>query len=662
MHGAGRVARVAARAAALLAIAGPAHAGPPPATAFADPNGTGRVAISPNGRLLARDDDSAGVTRVILWDVDAARGLRVVTLDEKGQLRDLAWADDQTLLVTASVQRSVRCDYREVCRYEWSRTLAVPIDGSPPVVLLPDNLDRRVVLGSVVRAARTRRPHSITLETLDYVDSRERRQAGDAVAEADRKLSDWARVLFDVDTRTGQGRLLAAGSDLTGEWVVDAAGEPLARGDWNGEEKRYTVLAFRDRTWRVVHEQTGQGELSLAGALADGTALVAFGRRGADRSKAWRIPLDGGPVTLLLEDAQGDVEHAVYDPATGAVVGIWSAGMQPKAHWLDPDWARRMRTLAQAFPGRDVAIVDRSADGQRAVLRIESPSSPTVWQLLDLDRSRADIVGETYPALAHARLGDPRAIEYPARDGTRIPAYLTLPPGPEQKNLPLVVMPHGGPHLRDERGFDFLVQFLATRGYAVLQPQFRGSTGFGAGFARAGYRQWGATMQDDVTDGVRHLIADGTADPKRVCIVGASYGGYAALAGAAFTPELYACAASIGGVADLPKMVEELVLGQGLGGAAASIAALGLPVGDELAARSPARSAAKVRAPVLLLHGIDDSVVPIAQSERMSRALRKAGKPVTFVKLAGEDHWLSRTDTRLQVLVELEKFLGQYLR
>ena len=168
----------------------------------------------------------------------------------------------------------------------------------------------------------------------------------------------------------------------------------------------------------------------------------------------------------------------------------------------------------------------------------------------DRDRRR-DLSGAR-----RAALGSIRITSFKARDGTQIPAYLTLPPGSEGKKLPLVVLPHGGPESRDWPQFDWWSQFLATRGYAVLQPQFRGSTGFGEAFRLAGRRQWGGLMQDDVTDGVQALISDGTADPGRVCIVGASYGGYAALAGATFTPQLYHCAASINGVSDLADMLQ----------------------------------------------------------------------------------------------------------
>jgi dipeptidyl aminopeptidase/acylaminoacyl peptidase len=178
-----------------------------------------------------------------------------------------------------------------------------------------------------------------------------------------------------------------------------------------------------------------------------------------------------------------------------------------------------------------------------------------VFYLVDFATGRADIAGESYPGLAGVTLGEVRFIDYAARDDVEIPAFLTLPPGLGEKNLPLVVLPHGGPHAHDTGDFNWWTQFLATRGYAVLQPQFRGSTGYGAAHRKAGYGQWGGLMQDDVTDGVKAMIKNGLADPARICIAGASYGGYAALAGAAFTPEMYACAISVNGISDLPALL-----------------------------------------------------------------------------------------------------------
>jgi dipeptidyl aminopeptidase/acylaminoacyl peptidase len=510
---------------------------------------------------------------------------------------------------------------------------------------------------------RPSRPQSVTMETLDYLATREKQQTGSRLGGSDRDRSGWTGVAFDVDTRSGKGRPLATGTAYTKQWVIDRAGDPVARSEWVPTREDYSIVTKQGSAWREVYRQTKQGRLALAGVTLDGKSVVALGVIDSDRSKAWAFPLDGSPKSVLYENPDGDIDQAIFDQNVNAVVGVRTGGLNPTIHWFDPKFASQHRALSSAFAGKRVTEVDRSASGQRVLVMVDSPSRPPVYHLVDFDKSRADIVGDAYPGLEKATLGEMRFVSYTARDGTSIPAYLTLPPGGNAKNLPLVVLPHGGPNARDEDRFDYIVQFLATRGYAVLQPQFRGSTGFGDAFEKAGYRQWGLLMQDDVTDGVKHLIADGTADPQRICIVGLSYGGYAALAGAAFTPELYACIASVSGVSDLPAMLieEKRPFGADTDDVADDAERIGKASDPNVIARSPARSASTVRAPVLLLHGVDDSIVPIDQSERMAKALEKAGKPVTFVKLPGEDHWLSRGETRLQVLKELEKFLAQHL-
>jgi dipeptidyl aminopeptidase/acylaminoacyl peptidase len=253
-----------------------------------------------------------------------------------------------------------------------------------------------------------------------------------------------------------------------------------------------------------------------------------------------------------------------------------------------------------------------------------------------------------------------RVATYSARDGRPIKALLTLPRGREPKNLPLIVLPHDGPASHDEAGFDWMAQAFASRGYAVLQPQFRGSSGFGWNFESAGFGEWGRKMQTDLSDGVRALASQGFIDPKHVCIVGASYGGYAALAGVTLEQGVYRCAVSVAGLSDLRKF---------LGGPKADAEHSSTvrywdrfmgakdpkdPVLDQI---SPASHAAAASAPILLIHGKDDTVVPIEQSEIMERALRGANKPVEFVALKSEDHWLSREATRMQMLQATVAFL-----
>ena len=376
--------------------------------------------------------------------------------------------------------------------------------------------------------------------------------------------------------------------------------------------------------WQDVHRTTDGELLQLGGLTPDGKSVLAAGMNGSGRSRVWAIALDGSGAKVYFEDPEFDVEALEMDVATGEAIGAYVGGMQTRLHYFDPKLQTRQKSLAKAFPGRRVSMIDRSADGTRVIVEVDSPSNPTTFYLVDFGSGKADIAGEEYPALNGVTLGEVREIHYAARDGASIPAYLTLPPGGGDKNLPMVVLPHGGPASRD---------FLRLQLVAAVSrdPRLCGSA---AAVPRldwvsvprivmAGYRQWGGLMQDDVNDGVKEMIRTGLADPERICIAGASYGGYAALAGAAFTPDLYACAVSVNGVTDLPAMMGYVSRQTGSESdySAEFKDHIGSIHDSNLAGRSPARAAESVRIPILLLHGADDTVVPIAQSETMERAL-----------------------------------------
>jgi dipeptidyl aminopeptidase/acylaminoacyl peptidase len=275
------------------------------------------------------------------------------------------------------------------------------------------------------------------------------------------------------------------------------------------------------------------------------------------------------------------------------------------------------------------------------------------------------LVANRHPELTADKLAPMEAVRYRARDGMEITAYVTRPAGaPAGKPLPLIVMPHGGPEARDSLDFDIWAEFFATRGYLVLQPNFRGSSGYGRKFAEAGYGQWGGKMDDDITDGVLQLIKSGQADKDRICIFGASFGGYAALYGGARTPELYKCVASFAGVADLNALVNWEHSTKGHEGryhyAARSI---GDPAkeGPRLTAASPITYAAGYRPPVLLIHGADDSSVPVAQSRMMQAALTKAGKDVRLVVYPHEGHTDWTPTDEEAALTEIAAFVESHI-
>jgi dipeptidyl aminopeptidase/acylaminoacyl peptidase len=303
-----------------------------------------------------------------------------------------------------------------------------------------------------------------------------------------------------------------------------------------------------------------------------------------------------------------------------------------------------------------VELESHSDDLSRLVLKVFGAKDGYVYALYDWYSHHATILGRVYEEV-HAP-SEMRAINYKAADGLTIPAFLTLPAGAPEKDLPLIVLPHGGPAAADTLDFHWWSQALAAQGYAVLQPNFRGSI-LNQNFLQAGFGEWGRKMQSDLSDGVRYLANQGTIDPKRVCIVGASYGGYAALAGITVESGVYRCAVSVAGISDLRRFRKWTIANQMGWSQRYWDRFMGTADQNDpsLLAISPIEHVATVTVPVLLIHGRDDTVVPYEQSDVMQSALQRAGKSVTLVTMKHEDHWLSRGETRLQMLKATVDFL-----
>ena len=633
----------------------------PPAEAFGTLPQTDHVSISPNGKTLAWADFSAAAARVVMFDVAAHATKRVSRIDPPMKLRDLYWGDDDTLLVAVSFVDPSASGERD--RAEFFRLMSVDANtGEAHVMLMSGGFRPNVTDSQVLATYLAGRPKTLIMSSRDWSAVAHRAEIGSRLNDA-RKDSGWVSAVYAVDTRTGTGKLIEQGTQFTDQWVIDPDGDAVARSEFDPRGNVFRILVKRGLSWHEILHQENQGKFELSGLTADGTAIVALGPSDHGRAKLLALPLDGSAPRVMLEDAQLEVDAVQNDRLSRIPVAAILGGPDPQYRFFDPADQKRADGVARAFPGRRVSIYSESQDKQRVVAYVAGPATPPAFYLVDFKSHRADLIGEEYPALTGAHLGESRAISYKARDGLEIPAYLTLPPGSAVKNMPLVVLPHGGPEARDTPRFDWWAQFLATRGYAVLQPQFRGSSGFGNEFRLAGRRQWGGLMQDDITDGVTFLIQQGIADPHRLCIVGASYGGYAALAGAAFTPDLYACAVSINGVSNLPQMQHWVQVRSGSESDTVGYwrDSIGPHLDPKVIAASPVNAVDRIHVPIMLMVSSDDTVVPQSQSEQMARALQQSGKSVSVVTLQGDDHWLSHSETRVRMLKELDTFLAAQL-
>jgi dipeptidyl aminopeptidase/acylaminoacyl peptidase len=633
------LAATAALAVTVAVVSLSVRAAPPPAEAFGRIPAMHSIDMNPSGTLLAWATGETDAPRVVIFDIDQRKVVREFGLGEKLKLRSLDWANDKTLLVTVSWSRTIYANTTQ--NFEIFRTQAIDADGGLPRAVKMSSQGYVIAYG-IPDAS------SVVMVALD----------------ANITAGEYTRNLYHVNVDTGVAKRVAVGHPRTHTFAIDSKGEAVARIDYDGMSEIARVVAKEGQSWREVFRTTGNGPFDVVNMVDEPKSVLVVNSLGTKRSKLWRIPFNGSSPAVVAEDADRDIEYVETDRFTGLRTGLYLGGTEQTIKWTDPQAAEKDAALRKAFPNRNIEMYARTRGFERVLARINTMSEPNVYYLVDFAGKRADIVGEQYPQLARVALGRARFITYKARDGYSIPAYLITPPGiQDPKNLPLVLLPHGGPEYRDDSRFDWLAQFLATRGYAVLQPQFRGSTGFGEAHRRAGYRQWGKLMQNDVTDGVRALAEQGIIDSRRVCVVGWNYGGYVALAGVTITPGLYRCAVSINGISDLPTLIGAArIRGSELSNAFAYWSDhIGEPTDPDVIERSPARRAASASGEVLLLHAEKDAFVNIRQSELMESALKNAGKPVTLIRLAGEDHELSTSSVRLRVVKELEPFLAKHL-
>lgn len=455
--------------------------------------------------------------------------------------------------------------------------------------------------------------------------------------------------------------------------------------DWYADDKGVVRAGFLfgDNSWKMIY-RTKDGDSFRTVVKADNddkeAGFDAFRiYQGTDegyrimlneatgRYALWRFNFATRKRGEMVFEAPGvDIDDFDTQLDGANLYAAWYTDDRPRAHWFDADLGQVQEAIDKAVTGavgdRMATIVSYTRDRGRMIVHIGGSNDPGRYYVFDRDAGVMQLFAQANEKLKTAQLTTTRYTTYKTRDGLDIPAYLTLPKGREAKNLPLVILPHGGPYdVRDDGTYDVEVQFLANRGYAVLQPEFRGSGGYGKAFYEKGEGQWGRAMQDDLDDGMDWLAKQGTIDPKRVCIVGSSYGGYAALWGAVRNPERYRCAASFAGISDLKRQLKyqitfkiskryrkdwrKTVQGEET---------------FDLTTVSPLYAIDKLKVPLLIVHGDEDQRVPYKQSKLYADALAKAGKVYEFITLKGEGHGFSSDANQQLWLDKLEAFLTKY--
>ncbi|HTM81013.1 S9 family peptidase [Asticcacaulis sp.] len=454
--------------------------------------------------------------------------------------------------------------------------------------------------------------------------------------------------------------IIDTGGDEIENWVTTPDGALVARAEYYAVKKTWTLSFRRSGLWKEVYSYKGELDSpSLLGLGRDGKTVVVYQEKENDNGQYYEVDSEGNFSAPL--DAPGISRSALFDPLTFRLAGFATFDGWFSYHYFDPKRQDLVSKAEKAVEGYRMSIAEQADDPRKMIVYSEGGDDAGTFYLIDFGTGQTMTIGEAYPHIPLEWITSKKPVRYKAADGLEIEAYLTLPPNREAKNLPLVVLPHGGPASRDDLSYDWEVQTYASRGYAVLQPNFRGSSGYGYAFERAGDGQVGRKMQTDLSDGVRYLAAQGLIDPKRVCIIGTSYGGYAAFAGATLDTGVYNCAVSIAGLSDATKWREgERYYLAGVISPAYTYARRLLGDAPKLDDISPIKHVDKVTIPVLIMHGKDDSVVPINQSVDMYKALKAAGKTVIYKEVEHAEHGATTEASRIEMLNTTIAFIEKY--
>ncbi|MEM8639236.1 MAG: alpha/beta fold hydrolase [Cyanobacteria bacterium P01_G01_bin.54] len=603
---------------------------------FGDPEITG-AQLSPDGQFLAFQKPLDGVINVWVKGIDEPMAAaRPVTADAQSPIIAYFWSADGRYILYIQDKGG----------NENFHVYAVEANS----------------LGDTIPAARNLTPIDGVAARIYGVPKQTPNQIIVGFNDRDPRFHD----IYRVDLTTGERTLLLQNDEQIGLWITDLAGN-VRLAYRQTLEHGNEILAVGDDGLTPVYTCRIEETCLPIRFHPDGQRVYLISNRDRDLSQLELFDLDGQNSQVVETDPENQVDFffAVFSEATDELIATSYMGDRIRIYPQNEKIAADLAFLQQQLPDVDLGLQSLTRDDRFALISARSDVNPESVYLFDRQTQTLEKLYDAQPELPSEQLATMQPIRYTARDGLDIPAYLTLPQGVDPVNLPVIILPHGGPWSRDIWGYNPFTQFLANRGYAVLQPNFRGSTGYGKAFLDAGNHEWGTgAMQHDLTDGVQYLIDEGIADPERVGIFGGSYGGYATLAGLAFTPDIYAAGVSYVGISNLITWFEstppywETIK-----------ATLTLRLGDpdnpsdraRLEAQSPLFSADQIRAPLMVIQGANDPRVKQAESDQIVIALRDLDRPVEYLIAADEGHGFRREINSLAMAAALERFSAEHL-
>ncbi|MEM9768871.1 MAG: alpha/beta fold hydrolase [Cyanobacteria bacterium P01_D01_bin.71] len=603
---------------------------------FGDPEIIG-AQLSPDGQFLAFQKPLGGVMNVWVKGIDEPMAAaRPVTADAERPIYIYFWSADGRYILYVQDQGGNE-------NFQIYAAEPESLDEAAPTVR---NLTPIEGVSAQIYAVPKQTPNNIIIGLNDR----------------DPRFHD----VYQLDLTTGERTLIYENDENVAGWMADAQGTVRVAYRQTLEGGNET-LVIQNGALTPIYTCEIEETCHPIHFHPDGQQVYLITNRDQDLIQLELLDLNTGQSRLVEADPENQVDFggAVFSEATDELIATAYIGDRARIYPQDDEFAADLAFLQQQFPNDELSLASLTQDDQLALIGVQSDVNPGSMYLFDFSTQTLEKLYDYRPELSSASLATMEPVRYTARDGLEIPAYLTLPPGLAPENLPVIIIPHGGPWARDVWGYNPFAQFLANRGYAVFQPNFRGSTGYGKDFLNAGNYEWGTgAMQHDITDGVQYLIDEGIADPERVGIFGASYGGYATLAGLAFTPERYAAGASFVGPSNLITLLDSIPPYW-----APLRATFAQRIGDpdnpsdreRLEAQSPLFFADQIQAPLLVIQGANDPRVKQAESDQIVAALRELNQPVEYLVAPDEGHGFVKETNILASVAALERFFAEHL-
>jgi len=642
----------------LFSFIGLVYAAPPPAEHFGKLPVVYDAALSPDANEIAVIIAHDGKYLIRVSDLNNLSAKpRLVALGDGVKPAGIKWVNDERVILSFWQSKKY---FGTPIRTGYLYTLdAKTMEGK---VLVDPRKDGKSETGSRLGSSSIfRQFNNVVVDWLEYDPEHI------LMAYSNEDNNNLSPDLRRVNVETGQSTIVKRGMSNVQTWYTDQSGQARVGQGRRDDSTASWTLRISDaegNNWIFSDEFPGlRADVDIHGFTSNPNELIISDYRGKDTLGLYVYDLTAKAITRkIYHNDQYDASGVILSKGGDEIIGATYTADTPGTEMIGNN-DTILEAMRREFQGYTVDYVDQSVDGKTVLFKVSSPFDSGALMMVKGHSGKPKNLGSMRPDLSPDKLGEVISVRYTARDGQKIPSYVTLPPtvtdSSQLKNLPFIVLPHGGPYGRDTKRFDYFAQFFASRGYGVLQMNFRGSTGYGKSYEDAGRKNW-VVMQEDVEDGTQWLFEKGYADPKRTCIAGWSYGGYAALMGAAKNPDLYNCAIAMAALTDIKDFINDQRKYRFGRATAKGFIGNGFQDKDDIKSNSPTKLAKDMTVPLFLAHGELDQQVHIDQYRRMKRALNKSTAKVTYMEFKDEDHYLSNQKNRQKFFKGLDKFLLEH--